>query len=887
MRLLNVHTFEFVNFLGDDVPNYSIASHRWIQDEATIKDISKKRNTHTGGYKKVEGFCSYVQKANALYRETHPQLCCDYLWIDTCCIDQKSSLEVDTAIRSMFQWYNKSVICYAYLADVEPESAGKDACEASFRESVWFSRGWTLQELLAPRTVVFLTKNWEVIGHKCTSKDHKDGEECPGAGQRLNGMISEITGIPEVVLCDYPASKKLSIEERMSWSAQRKTTRQEDSVYCLLGIFEIHMPVMYGEGEFAQIRLRNEIDKKMEAWDKGQKASVQSSYNTVAPCAVTKTTSHVPTVSEAAHGDLPAPIVEGGSDAGDADTVMTESTDFGPDHAKAGPSQAVIDSQFPSEDNLARGIGGLNVQGGRSSGLTFAPGPKRTPGGAAQNDDDFVPNKPSRTTTFNDWRSPGFNPGQAVRTSSWTGQHEDIAEEPSSAAPPAASRSAPPVPPQKVERPPVPQQQPPRPPVPRTQPQKPPIVPEQIAEETAEEHLPPPPDYDSIWESGPSQPRNDIPSQKSPSVPSYPPSQAARTQSHDSFTHAPPARSATWNPPSNNISPPLHQQSWDSAPQEYAMPAINQTHYAASVAPPSTISDKTNSDNLVLSARANRHLEHAIAREERKEGRREKRRERRAKRHGGTSSSGGTNTVAGGDDDFDDDDDFYDVEDDMLSTTGSSMSYATAPADTSSRSYSVPSTSSTIPAQQQHMADVVTDARRDARKRFFAGGGVSSSASNSASNINVAAPSTTSPQQQQGPFSAPARSNTSTSSSSGLASLADSLPSSLRLTRGALHMLDAATKSSSSSSGAAGGSAAVSPGAGAPPPASEYGGTTISSVAPGSRLASKPAGIMGRRELRQVMRDNASAAGSESGGKAKKLSPRERLMAAVANSRGG
>jgi hypothetical protein len=297
------------------------------------------------------------------------------------------------------------------------------------------------------------------------------------------------------------------------------------------------------------------------------------------------------------------------------------------------------------------------------------------------------------------------------------------------------------------------------------------------------------------------------------------------------------------------------------------MPAIDQTHCANSVAPPSAVGD--NASNIVLSSRANRRLEHAIAREERKEGRKEKRRERRAKRHGGTSSSGGNGTVAG-DDDLDDDE-FYDFaeDDDMLSTTGSSVSYATAPNDGSSRSYSVPSVAGGMAPPSQHMADVVQDARRqDARKRFFAGGASSSSSS--------AAPSAISPSnsQQQGPFPAPTRSNTTSSS---LSDLADSLPSGLRLTRTALRYLDSSTKSSSSSG------TATSPG----PPASEYGGTTISSVGPGSRLSSKPAGIMGRRELKQVINDNRSETASASGGKAKKLSPRERLLAAVANSRGG
>jgi hypothetical protein len=882
MRLLNVHTFEFRTFLGDDVPNYSIASHRWIHDEASIKDIIKKRNIESGGYQKVEGFCSYVKQANALYKDSHPDLCCDYLWIDTCCIDQKSSLEVDTAIRSMFQWYNKSVICYAYLADVEPLSVGNDRVEASFRESVWFSRGWTLQELLAPRTVVFLTKNWEVIGHKCTSSAITDGGQCPGVGHRLNGIISEITGIPELVLYDYPRSKELSIEERMSWSAQRKTTRQEDMVYCLLGIFEIHMPVMYGEGEFAQIRLRNEIEKKTEAWEKGQKAGVQTVYNTRAPCAVVKTTSHLPTVSQAAHGDLPAPIEDTGSDD-DADTHMAESGDYGPDHAKAAPSQDVVDSQT-SADNLTKGISGLGAQGGKSSTLSFAPGPKRTPSANAnksEDDEDLVFKPPPRSVTFNNWRDPynRNNPGQPVRTSSWVGESDENVTEASTPAIPAKPSSAPPVPQQKPERPPIPQQQPPRPPVPRAQSQKPPVVPEEIAEEaTHDETLPPPPDYDSIWDSGPPQSQNQPQPQKSSALP-YQPSQATRTQSQDSFNPTPPVRSATWNPPSEQMYPPQHTPSWDSAPQEYPMPTLDETRRANSVAPPSAQGDAAS--NVVLSARANRRLEHAIAREERKENRREKRQERRAKRHGGgTSSSGGNGTVAGGDDDNDDEFyDFVDDNDDMLSTTGSNTSYATA--QQTDRSISAPSIAGQ--PQQQYMqpppgppprmADVVQESRRaDARRRFFGGGGG-----------GIASP--TSPSNTQGPFPAPTRSSTTSSS---LSDLADSLPSSLRLTRGALRMLDSAAgggSSSNSSNAQPSGPAAAAP--------SEYGGSTISSVAPGTRLPTKPLGIMGHKELKQVLRGGAASdAGSQAGGSSaaaagkKKLSPRERLLNAVANSRG-
>ena len=245
MRLINVHTLEFSEY-SEDVPKYAIASHRWKAGaEATIKDIRNKRNTHKDGYVKVGGFAKYVRE----------HFCgVEWLWIDTCCVNQDSSQEVTKAVNSMFRWYSNAEVCLAYLADVTNE---KD--EREFRHSKWFSRGWTLQELVAPTTVVFLSASWELIGHK-----GRDGwSEKQVAGDRgLEIDIARITGVPEYVLHNYSRSMSLSVEERLSWICGRETTEEEDMSYSLLGLFDVTMPVIYGEGaKRARERLMEEIRK--------------------------------------------------------------------------------------------------------------------------------------------------------------------------------------------------------------------------------------------------------------------------------------------------------------------------------------------------------------------------------------------------------------------------------------------------------------------------------------------------------------------------------------------------------------------------------------------------------------------------------------------------
>ncbi|KAI5356837.1 Putative heterokaryon incompatibility [Septoria linicola] len=265
IRLLNIHSLELQEFTGANTPEYVIASHRWLQDECTYKDVLKKRNVHKEGYKKVEAFCAFVRQHNATTYERGPDLRCDWLWIDTCCIDKTNSQEIQRAINSMFKWYSNAVCCYAYLADLEPPSNdafGRHAAKESFYRSKWFTRGWTLQELLAPQTVVFLTRKWEVYGHKCTRTRPGSAQlsYCPGAGDNLNVRISDITSIPQAVLHDFASSKALSVSDRMAWTRNRQTSEREDMAYCLLGIFDVNMTLNYGEGrEKARWRLEDEI----------------------------------------------------------------------------------------------------------------------------------------------------------------------------------------------------------------------------------------------------------------------------------------------------------------------------------------------------------------------------------------------------------------------------------------------------------------------------------------------------------------------------------------------------------------------------------------------------------------------------------------------------
>ncbi|KAF2171954.1 hypothetical protein M409DRAFT_18185 [Zasmidium cellare ATCC 36951] len=243
MRLVNVNTLELTEFPNDEAPEYVAASHRWMNGgETTFRNFMKKRDRDGVGYKKVEAFATYV-------RNHVPDV--EWLWIDTCCINQDSAAELSEAVNLMFEWYRNSHICIAYLADV--------ADAGDLGESEWFKRGWTLQELVAPRTLIFVTRVWELLGFKGLRSD------AVNVGPNLDRDVEQITGIPLQALSDYKTSLGFSIDERLKWMEGRTTTREEDMSYALYGIFGVTPGANYGERKAgARNRLLTAISQLQE-----------------------------------------------------------------------------------------------------------------------------------------------------------------------------------------------------------------------------------------------------------------------------------------------------------------------------------------------------------------------------------------------------------------------------------------------------------------------------------------------------------------------------------------------------------------------------------------------------------------------------------------------
>ncbi|KAF2277956.1 HET-domain-containing protein [Westerdykella ornata] len=222
------------------VPAYAILSHTWETEEVTFQDMETgadvSKTVSKAGWRKIQ-FCAGQAAADGL----------QYFWIDTCCIDKKNAVELGAAINSMFRWYQNAARCYVYLSDVskpggaDSEKVWKDA----FKTSRWFTRGWTLQELIAPKLVDFFSFEGERLGSKVL----------------LESEIHEITGIAKAALRGYALSS-FSIQERRSWAERRTTTIEEDEAYCLIGVFEVSMLPNYGEGKaHAFRRLEEEIHK--------------------------------------------------------------------------------------------------------------------------------------------------------------------------------------------------------------------------------------------------------------------------------------------------------------------------------------------------------------------------------------------------------------------------------------------------------------------------------------------------------------------------------------------------------------------------------------------------------------------------------------------------
>jgi hypothetical protein len=233
MRLINAKTLRLEEFMGD-VPKYTILSHTWGNDEVTFQDMAQQHEymPTKRGFHKIQETCRLALEMNL-----------EYAWVDTCCIDKTSSAELTESINSMFQWYESAAVCFVWLNDLSPDESFADGA----RKSRWITRGWTLQELIAPSKVYFYDQTWKYRSAKVDSSHE----------------LAEMSGIPEKVLAmDSASVERYSVAQRMSWASRRQTTRVEDMAYCLLGLFKVNMPLIYGEGLMAFRRLQEEIIKR-------------------------------------------------------------------------------------------------------------------------------------------------------------------------------------------------------------------------------------------------------------------------------------------------------------------------------------------------------------------------------------------------------------------------------------------------------------------------------------------------------------------------------------------------------------------------------------------------------------------------------------------------
>ncbi|EJF59833.1 HET-domain-containing protein, partial [Dichomitus squalens LYAD-421 SS1] len=252
IRLLDTRTGHFVE-KDPKHTEYAILSHRWNDVEQSHQGLRGiQRSYDARGRLYFSRLPVSIREACRVAREAGYR----YLWIDSCCIDKTSSSELTESINSMFLWYSLAKMCYAYLADV-PSNKDPRKDKSAFCSSQWHKRGWTLQELIAPSGVKFLADDWTEIGTKFTLFD----------------LIEEITGIPRQALLHVKSLDEFSVAQRLSWAARRQTTREEDRAYSLLGIFNINMPTLYGEGSRAFRRLQEEIvrhvpDLSLFAWNR-------------------------------------------------------------------------------------------------------------------------------------------------------------------------------------------------------------------------------------------------------------------------------------------------------------------------------------------------------------------------------------------------------------------------------------------------------------------------------------------------------------------------------------------------------------------------------------------------------------------------------------------
>jgi hypothetical protein len=236
MRLINTATLELQSFYDDAVPPYAILSHRWTGAEISLQGFLAERAMPAG--KQSDGTAKVIRFCHEMLQRGE-----QYAWVDTCCIDKTNSAELQEAINSMYKWYEDASICLVYMSDIEHSGNDPEPLNEQLEKSMWFTRGWTLQELVAPQNQVFVASDWTPLG----------------AREDLSDILASITGIRPEYFGNAERIRSAPVAERMSWLSNRRTSRIEDLAYCMLGIFDLNLTMLYGEGHKAFARLQKEI----------------------------------------------------------------------------------------------------------------------------------------------------------------------------------------------------------------------------------------------------------------------------------------------------------------------------------------------------------------------------------------------------------------------------------------------------------------------------------------------------------------------------------------------------------------------------------------------------------------------------------------------------
>ena len=250
MWLLHTETGDLEEFVESNAPPYAILSHTWMNEEITFVEMQNADETirNKAGFKKIKNFCTLARRRGYTYG-----------WADTCCIDKRSSAELSEAINSMYRYYYNAAECVVYLEDVPARvfrSRRQEAQLSAIKSSRWFTRCWTLQELLASKTRYFFARDWSLIENLVD----------------LNGVVAKVTGIDQQVLEDRNMLSTFPIAQRMRWASQRNATRKEDIAYSLMGLFDVQMPIIYGEGATKAFRrlqtqiMQTSFDQTIFAW---------------------------------------------------------------------------------------------------------------------------------------------------------------------------------------------------------------------------------------------------------------------------------------------------------------------------------------------------------------------------------------------------------------------------------------------------------------------------------------------------------------------------------------------------------------------------------------------------------------------------------------------